>query len=220
VLTHRALDVVPHTEHAGVTRSLRAGGFETVAATSEVARRVDDIQYEVGHGPCIDAATNEASPLHQSGDLAHDERWLIFGARAADEVDIRSMLSVRFFLEDDDLVASLNLYSSQLNAFDSSDRNVAMLLATHGALAVTAARAQGEVQHLNRALQSNRQIGIAIGILMASLTVTQDQAFSLLRVASQSGHRKLSDVARDVVDTGSLEIDHLVRDHGPRRHQG
>ncbi|MCW2658134.1 MAG: hypothetical protein JWR06_2327, partial [Jatrophihabitans sp.] len=55
-------------------------------------------------------------------------------------------------------------------------------------------------------LASNRDIGVAIGVLMGLHRVTREQAFDLLRVASQGKHRKLADVARDVADTGSLDL--------------
>lgn len=66
------------------------------------------------------------------------------------------------------------------------------------------AKAQGQVANLEIALASNRDIGTAIGILMNSQLVTQDEAFTMLRVASQHTHRKLREVANDVIFTGAL----------------
>lgn len=61
-----------------------------------------------------------------------------------------------------------------------------------------------KIAHLEAALISSRRIGAAIGILMARRQATYDQAFELLRVASQHGHRKLRDVAEDVIFTGDM----------------
>ena len=47
---------------------------------------------------------------------------------------------------------------------------------------------------------------------MATHRLTQDQAFLLLRVASQHTHRKVHDLARDVIDTGTLDISDLPTD--------
>jgi len=66
------------------------------------------------------------------------------------------------------------------------------------------AKAQGQVANLEIALASNRDIGTAIGILMNSQLVTQDEAFTMLRVASQHTHRKLREVANEVIFTGAL----------------
>jgi AmiR/NasT family two-component response regulator len=53
-------------------------------------------------------------------------------------------------------------------------------------------------------LETNRDIGVAIGILMASKLVTKQQAFDALRITSQHTHRKLHLVALDVIETGEL----------------
>jgi hypothetical protein len=66
------------------------------------------------------------------------------------------------------------------------------------------AKAQTQVVNLEIALGSNRDIGTAIGILMNSQLVTQDEAFTLLRLASQHSHRKLREIANDVIFTGAL----------------
>jgi AmiR/NasT family two-component response regulator len=58
--------------------------------------------------------------------------------------------------------------------------------------------------HFKLALTSARRIGAAIGILMARHVITDDQAFDLLRICSQHSHRKLRDIAEDVVLTGVL----------------
>lgn len=58
--------------------------------------------------------------------------------------------------------------------------------------------------NLQVALASNRRIGTAIGILMAHRHITDAVAFELLREASQRLHRKLREVAEDVVLTGAL----------------
>jgi hypothetical protein len=203
VITGRSVALVRGAQHAAVSRG-RGGRFETVAPTSELAPRVDQIQYDLGSGPCVDAAIHEE--IYRTGDLAADQRWPEFGRRAAAEHGINSMLSVRLFLENDDLVAALNLYSTATDAFDEADQTVAMMLATHASTAMTSARLHEQVHHLERALQSNRGIGVAIGVLMNQYKITQPQAFDLLRMASQHGHRKLVDVAMDVTETGTLEL--------------
>jgi hypothetical protein len=58
--------------------------------------------------------------------------------------------------------------------------------------------------NLEVALQSNRGIGVAMGILMAQHKIPEDVAFHLLRRASQIAHRKLRDVADEVIFTGGL----------------
>lgn len=66
------------------------------------------------------------------------------------------------------------------------------------------AQAENQVSNLQMALSSNRKVGAAIGVLMASRKVTSQEAFKLLRQASNETNRKVRDVADSVVLTGSL----------------
>jgi hypothetical protein len=61
-----------------------------------------------------------------------------------------------------------------------------------------------KIANLETALVTARRIGAAIGVLMSRHQVTDAQAFNLLREASQMNHRKLREVAEDVVLTGTI----------------
>jgi ANTAR domain/GAF domain len=201
LLTARAVELVPGAELAGITRG-RNGRFETVAATDELVHRVDSVQYELGSGPCVDAVL--AATVYNAPDLRSDQRWLEFGGRAA-ELGVLSMLSFRLFTENNpDLIAGLNLYATKPSAFDDASESIGMLFATHGALAVAGAVAQEKADNLAVALKNSREIGVAMGVLMAQYRITRDDAFNLLRIASQRMHRKLAEIAIEVADTGSL----------------
>lgn len=56
-----------------------------------------------------------------------------------------------------------------------------------------------EVRQLKEALDSNRRIGMAMGLVMGQLQVTDGEAFDALRRISQNTNRKLRDVADDVI---------------------
>ncbi len=207
-ISSRAYQLVPAAEHAAISRG-RNAQFQTVASTSDLPPLVDQIQYDLHSGPCVDAVLEDHT--FRVGDLTRTSKWPEFGRRAAAEYGIRSMLSVRMYLEDDDLLAGLNLYSTTPDAFDESDQTTATLLATHGALALTAARRKDKIDNLERALVTSRRIGVAIGILMARQMVTEEQAFDLLRIASQNSHRKLYDIADEVAHTGALDVPAVPR---------
>jgi AmiR/NasT family two-component response regulator len=67
------------------------------------------------------------------------------------------------------------------------------------------ARAHDKISNLETALKSSRRIGMAMGILMAQFRIRQEEAFDMLRDASQTQNRKLRDLAEDVILTGTLE---------------
>jgi AmiR/NasT family two-component response regulator len=64
--------------------------------------------------------------------------------------------------------------------------------------------ADTEAAHLRRALDHSRDIGAAVGVLMAMRMVPREEAFELLRRASQDQNRKLHELALDVLSTGEL----------------
>lgn len=96
------------------------------------------------------------------------------------------------------------MYSDKPNAFDDRDRALGEAFTAHAAIAFQGARAGEQIHHLETALLTNRRIGQAIGILMCRRVITENAAFVLLREASQNTHRKLRDIADDVLLTGDL----------------
>jgi AmiR/NasT family two-component response regulator len=61
-----------------------------------------------------------------------------------------------------------------------------------------------KIDNYEIALHSARQIGMAMGIVMAGRRCTPEAAFEVLRACSQQLHRKLRDIADEVVLTGDL----------------
>lgn len=103
-------------------------------------------------------------------------------------------------------LGSLNLYSREPAGFDDGGRDVGMLLAAHAGVAFAAVSADAEAElrtaQLERAMEGRDVIGQAKGILMAGGKLTPDQAFDLLRDASNRLNTKLIDLARRVTETG------------------
>lgn len=203
-LVDDAVGLVPGARWASATM-LRAGTFTTIASTDPAAERADALQYEIGSGPCVDSVLEGS--LHVTGDVVADSRWPAWGERVASEVGVRSVLAQRLNLQDErGPIAALNLYSDQHDAFDDHSTGIALVLATHAAAVVSQSVVQVQAKNLLRALESNREIGVAMGILMHQHRFTREEAFDVLRVASQDSNRKLADVAAEVADTGVLEI--------------
>jgi len=61
-------------------------------------------------------------------------------------------------------------------------------------------RAQDAALHLGEALTSRAVIDMAKGIVMAREPCGPDEAFGRLRHLSQVNHRKLRDIAQEIVD--------------------
>lgn len=198
-ISQTAADMVGgHSSAAGITLVHARHRVETAAATSEVVRRGDELQYQMHEGPCLDAAWVEQQVV--TGDLAHDGRWPRWGPRVADELGVRSMVCTQLFTNEDQLGA-LNIYSTEPDAFDDEAQEIARLLGAHAAVAVAAAQ---QVQTLQVAVDHRTTIGIALGIIMASHDLDQDAAFLVLRRLSSELNRKIYDLAQEVIRTHRL----------------
>jgi GAF domain-containing protein len=199
---HRIVELaVKHVEGcswASIT-AVRGGQGYSVAVSDEVAQQIDALQYQFAEGPCMAAAENDSDYL--LFDIENEPRWPQFAEAAAAQTPVRSVLA--FQLTAGRAVA-LNLYADQPGAFSSDAVDTATIFAAHASSLIALHEAEDQATNLEAALESSRAIGVALGVLMAARKVTQEQAFSLLRVASQNLHRKLRAVAAEVVETGTL----------------
>ncbi|MFD2081799.1 GAF and ANTAR domain-containing protein [Actinopolymorpha cephalotaxi] len=199
-----AVRAVSGATWASVTLA-NSDSFWTTAATHQHAIQADEVQYALGSGPCVDAIVDGMA--YRLEDVARDRRWPGFGRRAAGDLSVASMLSCPVVLmpvPDSDLRASLNVYSDRRDGFDNEAVEFLMLLAGYGDLVATAVDDRDRARHLEQALSSNRDIGIAIGVLMATYKITRDRAFDMLKAVSQHTNRKMRDLATEVAETGML----------------
>lgn len=199
-LVELASTAVSGCEWAAITSWPAGREPRTLVSTGEVAQAVDDLQYRLGDGPCLTASGDDA-PVW-APDLAAETRWPSFCAATQAETPVRGVLS--FHLADEPHRGALNLYADEPDAFDAQAVNTGALFATHARVLMIHAAAANQAHHLTQALSSSRQIGAAVGILMAAHKVTADDAFEMLRHTSQHLNRKLRDIADDVTQTGQL----------------
>jgi hypothetical protein len=178
---------------------VRGARGSSLATSDPVAAIADDLQYEVNEGPCLRSAERDANYLLI--DVADDQRWPRFSAALLEHTPFRCVLSYQMIAGDS---AALNLYAEEPAAYETDDIDVATVIAAHASSLIALHDSEDRVANLETALETNREIGAAVGVLMAYHKVTQDEAFALLRAASQRMHRKLRDIATEVVETGAL----------------
>lgn len=197
--TARIVEVAVHSvraaEHAALT-VVSDGKLRTEASTSETARAIDKITAEVGHGPAFDAV--RTSSIVVAHDLAADDtQWPKLGQRLVEELSVRSVLACRILISKEHK-ASLNLYSSWPHAFDDHAVPTTAILASYCSLALYLQLLDGGVAHPDRLRESHREVGIAIGLLMARHDVSADRAYADLRRASTALNKSLSYIASQV----------------------
>jgi GAF domain-containing protein len=179
-----------------------------VVATSDrdVAEHLAKVQAAAGGGPSWEAVRTGATVYVP--ELTSETRWPEHMRELAELTPVRSILAFCLQLEDQPPLGALTLYSNDPHAFSAPMYQVAAVYADHAAVALDHDRAQASADNLEIALETSREIGVAIGILVERYRVTTAQAFDMLRIASQHTHRKLRDIAADVVRTGEF--------HNPR----
>jgi GAF domain-containing protein len=202
-ITNVAVQAIVGAHFASITRG-QGESYSTVAPTDNAAFTADSAQYRLRSGPCLDALDRDT--LIVTGNVAIDARWPQWGPEVSERPGVMSVVAVRLVVEEEEMVAALNIYSRDQDAFSDDAVTMAHLLATHGALAVSRVIAREKATNLARAVTTNREIGMAMGVLMMAYKVTEDEAFDLLRIASQGSHRKINGIARDVIDTGVLDL--------------
>jgi GAF domain-containing protein len=195
-LTVRAL---PAAAACGVTLQPN-GRARTVAANNVLATQVDEIQYGVDDGPCLDAM--RTGSVNYVPDLGRETRWPQF-CTAALGYGVRGVLSTPLRVLDRS-VGALNLYSTTADAFDAPARAQASGFAGHAsgavALALRIARQVEISEDLRMALSTRAIIDQAVGIVMAQQRCTPDGAFAVLRRASQQRNVKVHAIAARIVE--------------------
>lgn len=193
-IAHTALLSVPGFNHVGISITHSDGKIQTMSGTDQLVWELDDLQYSLGEGPCVDSVRKE--PVVVVEYARDDPRWPRYMPEAV-ERGLRSQLGLRLYT-DQATLGCLNLYSTQADTIDPEAVHLAELFATHAAIALGRSRQEDQ---LNQALNSRKIIGQAIGIVMERYQIDQERAFQFLARASQTSNIKLRDVAQGIVDT-------------------
>ncbi|WP_374455696.1 GAF and ANTAR domain-containing protein [Nocardioides sp.] len=192
-----AVLLVERCAHACI--SINEKGRNVIRVGSDdVARRANELQYEVGEGPCLDVRREQVALV--CADLATERRYPSWARRAAADLEVGSMMSLLVYT-DDDAYGCLSLYADRGVRFDADDVAVGETLAAHLAVTLAAGR---EIHGLGLALNSRLVIGRAEGILMERLGISEDQALDYLRRVSSHTNRKLVAVCEEIVRTREL----------------
>src|SRR4051812_32241845 len=177
----------------------------TVAATDQRLVGLDEAQYESGEGPCL-AVLDRHDPIYLDDASEGDDRWQHF-AQTASRLGVGSSLSVHLPVDSDTVAGSLNLYAKRQRGLGDEGIGEALPYAAQLAAAMETINAYRSTATLARnmaeAMRTRAVIEQAKGILMADKQVSADDAFDLLRRASQRSNTKLHDVARRLVEERS-----------------
>jgi GAF domain-containing protein len=202
----RVVDLVARAMPAGVEVSLTLVRDEqptTAAFTGSLAEELDEVQYQQGYGPCLEASLG--GELTEIADARTEDRWPAyvptFLARGA-----RSLLAAP--VPAPHLTAGVNVYSRTAHTFIDEDRSTLAEFAVYAGAALanmdSLQDARELAEHLQKAMEFRSVIEQAKGILIERYKLTTDQAFRVLADASMHTNRKVRDIAQELVLTGEL----------------
>lgn len=197
-LVEIAKDALPGADEVSTTL-LRGEKAWTAAYTGQLALDADEMQYERGYGPCMDAGRTGTVLLIE--DMREEKRWPGYTAHVVSR-GVLSSLSVPLPIQTD-VIGALNCYSRTAATFSEQAVAMAEEVAGHVAVAVGNAVAYTEaatlVEQMRAAMASRSVIDQAMGIVMAQNRCDAAAAFTILTRASQNRNVKLREIARSTV---------------------
>lgn len=193
-----ALTLVPAAEGCGITLQ-RQGRPITVVSAGKGASQLDEAQYGQDDGPCLQALrSGREVPV---ADMLDETRWGPYPAYAA-ALGTRSSLSLPIAAHTD-TAGALNVYAGKPDDFTGIDLIALRSLAAQATGGIELAQritdARVFAADLQAALTSRSVIDQATGVLMGQQRCTAEEAFGILRTASQHRNIKLRDLCADLV---------------------
>jgi hypothetical protein len=203
------VDVLP-VSGASITVMAAADRQEPIYATNETAGRLDELQFSLGEGPCVDAFTHRRPVIVADLAITTDHRWPAF-ASAARETSARAVYV--FPLQVGAIaVGVLDLYhdlpglptpTTLSGALRTADAALWTLL---GLRAGETPDGEGHEDHadphgwLRGAPLARIEVYQATGMIIAQLDVTAETALARLRAHAYATGRPIDEVARDVIE--------------------
>lgn len=175
---------------------------ETLYATDATAELLEDLQFSLGEGACMDAAASGGPVLiADMNDPVQTSRWPIYAAAVVDQARVSAVFA--FPLQWGAInLGVLDLYRrapgplnpAQLRDATSASEAAALMLLALG----TDPDPDGE-SVWDRSWSKRVEIHQATGMVVAQLGINPTDAFARLRAHAYTNGRSLGDVAREVV---------------------
>jgi hypothetical protein len=192
---------------------LMAGDVQqgSVCSSNDVSALIEELQYTLGEGPCVDAYHDDR-PILEPDLAAATTRWLAFtppavaaGARAIFGFPLQ-LGGIR--------LGALNLYRDQPGPMDEEQYADALVLASVAAKAVLAMQAQALPGNLATELEQGADFRFVVhqasGMVSAQLGVGVGEALVRLRAYAFANNRLIAEVAEAIVARRLRLDDHPI----------
>lgn len=170
-------------------------GAETISATDARAGRVDELQFDLGEGPCWDALITRAPVLEP--DFASSESWPAFTAAIRDE-NIGAIFA--FPLTFGPLeIGAVDLYSTSPMTLTAAQQTQSIALSSIVSR-ILLRHAIGDTTPRETTTFSRRLIHQATGMVLAQVGTTADDAYLIIQARAFADNRPMRDVAEDIIE--------------------
>ncbi|TFV88906.1 GAF and ANTAR domain-containing protein [Blastococcus sp. CT_GayMR16] len=204
-LVHACAGALP-ISGVGLALMTEQGPAGTVAATDGAALELEELQFTLGEGPCVDASKTGRPVLQPDLASTAPGRWPAFasGALAAGVAAVFALpLRVGAIR-----VGVLDLYRASPGTLGPAELTEALSYADAATLLLLYLQtraSESEPLHALAVLDDRAEVHQATGVLSVQAGIGLAEAFVLLRARAYAENRPLGEVARDVM-TGSLDL--------------
>ncbi|WP_270889492.1 ANTAR domain-containing protein [Pedococcus sp. 5OH_020] len=200
-----AVQVMPGADHVTISTLESNAQLRTRAASDDIARLMDRLESDSHEGPCLDSIVKDS--VQRDDDIASHSTWPNLARLTLEQTPVRGMVGYRL-LSGLSGRSALNVFSDTPGALTPDAADVGAVLAAFTSVALAAVEGRATAESLRRGLESNREIGKAVGLLMAAHGVSGEEAFEILRKASSRTNTRLALIAERITKS------HQRRDDG------
>jgi hypothetical protein len=185
---------------AAISLQTASTSSQTMCATDATAELLEDLQFSLGEGACVEAAVTGRPVLvpnmHHSTEV---RRWPTFAAAVVEQSDVGALFAMPFQWGTINL-GVLDLYRTAPGSLSDAQLRDAIGAADMAALMFLGVRTDpGDGVWLDHSVQGRAEIHQATGMVLAQLGVSATDALARMRAYAFVEQRLLSDVAHDVV---------------------
>jgi len=170
-------------------------GPETVSATDDRAGRIDELQFDLGEGPCWDALSTRLPVLEPN--VADTAEWPAF-TRAIREEDVGAIFAFPLALGPLE-IGAVDLYSDRpLTLTLQQQRQTLALSEIVSRILLRHAIADADTSHASTF--SRRLVHQATGMVLAQLDTTPEDAYLIIQARAFSESRSMREIAEDIIE--------------------
>jgi hypothetical protein len=196
----RAYVVGLDVDGAAISLATASTSSQTLCATDATAELLEDLQFSLGEGACVEAAVTGRPVL--VADMQHAtevSRWPAFAAAVVEQSEVGALFAVPLQWGTINL-GVLDLYRKAPGSLSDAQLRDVMSAADMAALMFLGVRTDpGDGVWLDRSLRGRAEIHQATGMVLVQLGASATDALARMRAYAFAEQRLLGDVAHDVV---------------------